>query len=122
MNLQRLRKAVALVLVGIGTFVASILTDGISPEEWAMIAAVGLSSAGVYVVPELPLGVAAVAKTVLTFLVTGSTTLALVVGGGLTGAELLEVVLAACAAIGLVAVVPNVGDHKAQAGSYLRAE
>lgn len=115
MNLQRLRKAVALVAVAIGTFVASILTGGITPEEWAMVAAVGLSSAGVYIVPELPTGAASVAKTALTFLVTGATTLALVVSGGLTGAEMLEVILAACASIGLVAVVPNVGDHKALA-------
>lgn len=120
MDLKKLRKAVALVLVGIGTFVASILTDGVSPEEGALIASVGLSSVGVYVVPELPLGVASVAKTAVTFLVTGATTLALVIGGGLTGAELLEVILAACAAIGLVATVPNVGDHKAATGAFLK--
>ena len=115
MDLKRLRKAVALVFVAVGTFVASILTDGVTSEEWAMIAAVALSSAGVYIVPELPTGAAAVAKTALTFLVTGATTLALVLAGGLTGTELIEVILASCASIGLVVTVPNVGDHKALA-------
>jgi hypothetical protein len=112
--LSKYAKAAALVAVGILTFVASALTDGLTDQEVVMTVSVGLSAIGVYVVPNLPVTIANVAKAVVTFLVTGMTALSLVILGGLTGTELIEVVLAAAASIGFVAGVGNKGDYLAR--------
>lgn len=100
------RKAVAIVLVTIATFVSSVLTGGISAQEWVLIAGVAVAAFGVAVVPELDAGIGAVAKTVVTFLTAGLTVLATVILGGLTAPEVIEVIVAALASIGVTAL-PN---------------
>lgn len=112
--MNKYSKALGLVAVIVATFVASILTDGITPAEWSLVAAEAFAAVGVHIVPNLATGVAGYAKTVVTFLVTGSTALALVVDQGVTGAELLEVLIAAAASIGLVAGLRNHGDYRAK--------
>ena len=106
------RKAVALVAVAVATFLVSALTNNvISADEWLITAGVLVSAVGTYVVPELPEGVAGSAKTIVTFLVTGFAAAVPLIDGGLTVAEVLTILLAAAAAIGLSAV-PNVGDYR----------
>ena|ERR1700741_3597809 len=113
--IRKYAKAIGAVVVTVLMFVVSILTDGITAQEWVMLAGTLVSAIGVAVVPELPSGIAAWAKTVVTALSGGLTVLAVVITGGLTTTEVIEVVVAALAAIGVVAVVPNKGDYKESA-------
>lgn len=109
------RKAVALVAVAVATFLVSALTDDtVSAAEWILFGGVAVSAAGTYVVPELPSGIASAAKTVVTFLVTGFAAAVPLIAGGLTVAEVLTILIAAAAAIGL-STVPNVDDYRARA-------
>lgn len=100
------RKAVAVILVTVATFVSSVLTGGISAQEWVLIAGVAVSATGVALVPELDAGIGQIAKTLVTFLTAGLTVLATVILGGLTAPEVIEVVVAALASIGVTAL-PN---------------
>jgi hypothetical protein len=104
--LAKYRKAAAVVAVTVLTFVASVATGGIDPHEWVLIAGVAVNAVGVAVVPNLDSGVGAVAKSVVSFLLAGLTVLATAVLGGLDAAELVEVVVAALAAVGVTAL-PN---------------
>lgn len=107
MLLSRYAKAVAGVLVTVGAFVASVLTDGISPQEWVLIAGTGASAVGVGIVPNLPSGVAEYAKGFVAFFVAGSTALSVLILGGLTVAEAIEVGVVAFAAIGVTVLKGN---------------
>jgi len=100
------RKAIAVVVVTVASFVVTVLTDGITPQEWVLIAGVGVNAAGVAVVPNLDAGIGAVAKTVVSALLAGLTLLATAVLGGLTSTEVIEVLLACAAAVGVTAL-PN---------------
>jgi len=100
------RKAVAVVVVTVASFVVTVLTDGITPQEWVLIAGVGVNAAGVAVVPNLDAGIGTVAKTVVSALLAGLTLLATAVLGGLTPTEVIEVLLACAAAVGVTAL-PN---------------
>lgn len=100
------RKAVAVVGVTVAAFVSSVLTDGITVQEWILITGVGVNSILVAVVPNLDVGIAAQAKTVAAGILAGLTVLATVVLGGLTTAEFVEVLLAGAAAVGVTAL-PN---------------
>ena len=93
--LRKYAKAIGAVVVTMLTFVASILTDGVTDQEWVMIAGTFVSAVGVAVVPELPSGIAAWAKTVVAALSGGLTVLAVVIIGGLTTQEVIEVIVAA---------------------------
>jgi len=109
MNLANVRKAAALVLVAVVQAVWSALSDGYTDQEVVMTVSIGLAAVGTYIVPELPGSIATIAKTVVTFLVTGFATATLLMVGGLTGQEVLECILTAAAAIGL-SVMPNKDD------------
>ena len=113
--LAKYRKAVALVVVAVATFLVSALTDNhLGAAEVLITCGVLVAAVGTYVVPELPTGVASAAKTVVTFLVTGFAAAVPLIDGGLTTAEVLTILVGAAAAIGLSAV-PNVGDYRARA-------
>lgn len=102
------RKAIGQVLVTVAVFVVSAITDDvISPEEWVLLAGTAVTAVGVYVVPNLDEGIGAVAKSVVAFLLAGLTVLAtLKLGDGLSTAEILTVLIAAAAAVGLTGL-PN---------------
>jgi hypothetical protein len=116
MNLiRKYAKAIGAVAVTVLSFVSSVLTGGITPQEWVLVAGTFVSAVGVAVVPELPTGVGAWAKTIVAALGGGLTVLATAVLGGLTAQEVIQVVVAALAQIGVVAVVTNKGDYKERA-------
>jgi hypothetical protein len=110
MSLARYAKAAAGVLVTVGAFVASVLTDGISPQEWVLIAGTGASAVGVGIVPNLPAGVASYAKGFVSFFVAGTTALSVAILGGLTVAEAIEVGVVAFAAVGVTVLSPNASE------------
>lgn len=102
------RKALGQVLVTVAVFVVSALTDNrISEVEWVLLAGTAVNAVGVYIVPNLNEGIAAAAKTWVAFLLSGLTVLATMkLGDGLSATEILEVLIAAAAAIGLTGL-PN---------------
>lgn len=101
-------KAWAQVAVAIATAIYAALTeDNITTQEWVVIAGIGVGAIGVHIVPNLAWGVGHYAKGVVSFLTAGLSVLYVVIPGGLTQAEMIEVILAGCAAIGLVVGVGN---------------
>lgn len=81
--------------------------DAITTAEWVVIATMAVGAFGVQVVPNLDEGIARYAKGVVSFLTAALPALSLVIAGGLTNAEILEVLLVGAAAVGLVVGVGN---------------
>lgn len=107
-------KAVAQFAVAIVAAIWAALTDSatanaITPQEWAVVGTMAVGSFGVWIVPNLSEGVGRYAKGVVSFMTAGLPVLYVVLPGGLTNAELLEVLLAGAAAIGLVTGLKNPG-------------
>lgn len=101
-------KAWMMVLVAVLTGIYAAMTDGgIDSQEWVVVAGTGVGAFGVYVVDNLSWGIAHYAKGVVSFLTAGLAVLYVVIPGGLTQAETIEVILAGLAAIGLVVGVGN---------------
>lgn len=76
--------------------------DAITSAEWIVVVTMAVGAFGVRIVPNLDEGVAKYAKGVVSFLTAALPALALVIAGGLTNAEILEVLLVGAAAVGLV--------------------
>jgi hypothetical protein len=103
-------KAWALVAVAVLTYVYAALTDGgVDSQEWVVIVYTAVGAIGVYVVPNLSTGVGRFAKGAVAFLTAGLAALQVAVQGGLTLAELIEVLLAGAAAVGLTVGIRNPG-------------
>lgn len=103
-------KAWGMVLVSALTYVYAALTDGgVDNREWVVVAYTVVGAIGVYIVPNLDAGPGKYAKSAVAFLTAGLAALQVVVQGGLTTAEMIEVLLAGAAAVGLVAGVKNFG-------------
>lgn len=97
--------------------------DAITTAEWIVIATMAVGAFGVQIVPNLDEGIGRYAKGVVSFLTAALPALSLVIAGGLTTAEVLEVLLVGAAAVGLVVGVPNPGyvfAHKDTVGSVAR--
>jgi hypothetical protein len=113
-KLFKYAKPAAVVAVAVLSPIWSALSDNqITSAEWLTTASVFLSAIGVAIVPELPVGIARYAKTFVTFFVAGTTSAAVLVVGGLTGREMIQIIITAALAIGVTAFVPNKGDYKA---------
>lgn len=109
-------KAIGAVLVTIGTAIVGFLTDDVmSPEEWALVVGIAAGAVGVAIVPNFPpgSGIQGALKAVVMATTAGSAALALVISGGLTTAEVWEVIIASLAALGVVTLKGNVGDFRA---------
>jgi len=103
-------KTWAMLGVAIVTAIYAQLTDGgIDQQEAITIAGTAVGAFGVYIVPNMEDGLAYYAKGFVSFLTAGLAVLYVVIQGGLTQAEIIEVVLAGCAAIGLTSGLGNKG-------------
>lgn len=107
-------KAWGQLAVAVLAAIYAALTDSdtgnsITTQEWIVIVGLAVGSAAVWIVPNLDEGVARYAKTIASFVTAGLPVLYVVIPGGLTQAETIEVVLAGLAAIGFVAVKGNPG-------------
>lgn len=107
-------KAVGQLVVAVLAAIYAALTDSdtgssITVHEWIVVVGITVGSFGVWVVPNLEAGIAKYAKGVVSFLTAGLPVLYVVIAGGLTQAEVIEVVLAGLAAIGFVLVKGNKG-------------
>lgn len=76
--------------------------DAITPAEWIVVATMAVGAFGVQIVPNMDTGIAKYAKGVVSFLTAALPALALAIAGGLTNAEMIEVLLVGAAAVGLV--------------------
>jgi hypothetical protein len=107
-----------MVLVAVLTYLYSALTDGgVDRAEWMVTLNTLLGAFVVWVVPNMSAGIGRYAKAIAAAGSAGLSVLAVAVVGGLTQAELIEVVLAAAAAIGLTAGVKN-ADYRFKAGVH----
>ncbi|WP_439593877.1 hypothetical protein [Microbacterium sp.] len=95
---------IALAVVGI--LITALADEVVSIDELVNIAIVGVGAITVYLVPNLPSGVGAYAKVIVTFIVAGLVALQSFLTGGITTTEWLQVAVAAFAGIG-VYVIPN---------------
>jgi hypothetical protein len=101
--------AVAVVVAVWAALTDSASGDTITTQEWVVIAGTGIGAFVVWVVPNLDTGIGKYAKTIASFATAGLSALYVVIPGGLTTAEMLEVLVAGASAIGLVVGVTNVG-------------
>jgi peptidoglycan/LPS O-acetylase OafA/YrhL len=109
-----MKKTWAMVAMAVVMAVWAALTDTdtadrITTQEWIVIAGLAFGAVGTYIVPNMVAGVARYAKGVVSFMTAGLAALYVVVPGGLTTGELLEVLISAAAAIGLVVGLRNDG-------------
>lgn len=101
-------KALTQVLVTVLAGVYAQITDNvITQQEWIVVTGLGVGSFGVWLVPNLDAGIAKYAKGFVSFMTAGLPVLYVVIPGGLTTAETIEVILAGLAAIGFVVGVGN---------------
>lgn len=110
-------KAWGQLAVAILAAVYAALTDGgVDQQEWIVVAGTGVGAFVVWVVPNLDEGVGKYAKLFASFATAGLSVLYVVIPGGLTQAEIIEVVLAGLAAIGFVGGAGNLGYRWAVKG------
>jgi hypothetical protein len=83
--------------------------NNITREEWVVVVSLLVGALAVQVVPNLDAGIAKYAKGVTSFLSAALPVLGVLMVGGLTQAEILEVIIVGAGAIGLVTVVGNPG-------------
>jgi hypothetical protein len=108
--------------VAVLTAIYAALTEGgIDQREWIVIAGTGVGAFVVWVVPNLSEGIGKYAKLFASFSTAGLSVLYVVIPGGLTQAETIEVVLAGLAAIGFVGGAANVGYRWAVKGQTVSA-
>lgn len=101
--------AVAIVAAVWAALTDSATADAVTTQEWIVIAGTGLGAFSVWVVPNLDVGIGHFAKGIVSFMTAGLPVLYVVIPGGLTQAEVLEVLIAGAAAVGLVVGVGNAG-------------
>lgn len=107
---RKMFKAVGMVAVAMLTYVYAALTDGgVDSREWVVVVYTAVGSIGVWVVPNLSEGIGRYAKAVIAFGTAGLAALQVTIQGGLTQAEVIEVLLAGAAAVGLTAAAENPG-------------
>jgi hypothetical protein len=99
-------KLVAMVIATILSAVTAALVGDnfITPQEWVNVAILAVGAASVFAAPNVP--GATYTKTILAVLAAVLTVLASVIVGGVGTTELIQMVLAGLAAVGVFAV-PN---------------
>lgn len=110
--LKRYAKAAGGVMVTVAAYVASVMTDGVTPQEWVLVAGAFFTAVGVGVVPNLDEGIARYAKGAVAFFVAGTASLSILILGGLTPVEVVEVVAAALGAVGVTLGLRNAPDTR----------
>lgn len=100
-------KAILMIaLTAVGFLVTAVADDVLTLEELLNLVVMVLGAVVVYLVPNLPTGVGAYAKTIAAFLTAAVVALLSFLTDGVTLTEWLQVLLAAFAGIG-VFIVPN---------------
>jgi hypothetical protein len=104
---MRYAKFIAAIVATILSAIVAALGHGhITPVEWVLIAIAGVNAVSVVLVPNLPGGIAAYSKALVTVLMAVLTALTAMVAAPMTLAEWLQIVVIALGALG-VYLVPN---------------
>ena len=102
-----------LLMVAIAAIWAALTDDAtrdrIVTQEWIVIGTMFVGAFGVQIVPNMEVGIARYAKTVVSILTAVLPVLGVLILGGLTQAEVLELIIVGAGAVGLVAGVGNPG-------------
>lgn len=100
-------KSLLYVLLAVaGVLVTAMADDIVTTEELINLGVIGLGAVLVYAVPNFPSNVGAYAKTIIAFATAALVSLLSFLTDGVTGAEWLQIAIAAFAGIG-VFIVPN---------------
>lgn len=100
-------KSLSYILVAVLMAVVAPLSDGIlTLPEGINLGVVALGAIGIYLVPNIPESYRSYSKGGIAFLTAIAVTLVSVLSGGITGAEVAQIALAAFGAIGVV-IIPN---------------
>lgn len=100
-------KSLLYVLLAVaGVLVTAMADDIVTTAEIVNVGIIGLGAVGVYLVPNLPTGVAKYGKTAVAFLTAALVALTSFLTDGITTSEWLQIAIAAFAGIG-VYIVPN---------------
>jgi hypothetical protein len=104
--MQKYAKFIVIVVATILSALSAALVgdNAVIPEEWVNVAILGVGAAGVFAAPNVP--GAKYTKSVLAVLAAGLTVLATVILGGITTAEIIQIVVAGLGALGVYSV-PN---------------
>lgn len=104
----------AIVATVLSAITAAMAGDGIvSAQEWVNVAILGVGAAGVFTAPNVP--GARYTKSILAVLAAVLTVLASTIVGGVGTVEIIQMILAGLAAVGVYAV-PNKEDGHNLAG------
>lgn len=87
----------------------NVTANNITDQEWIVIGSLFVGAFGVQIVPNMEVGIARYAKTVVSILTAVLPVLGVLIIGGLTQAEVLELIIVGAGAVGLVASVGNPG-------------
>jgi hypothetical protein len=100
-------KSLLYILLAVaGVLVTAMADDVVTVPELVNIGIIGVGAVGVYLVPNLPAGIARYGKTGVAFLTAGLVALTSFLTDGITMSEWLQIAIAAFAGIG-VYVIPN---------------
>lgn len=104
--MSKYAKAILAVVVTVLAAVAAALTgdNTVSSTEWVNVAVLAVGACGVFAAPNVP--GARYTKGILAFLTAGLTVLVSAIVGGISPVELIQILVAAAGAVGVVAV-PN---------------
>lgn len=107
MNITHYAKALLYIaLAVVGVLVTALADEQLTVDELVNVAIIGVGAITVYLVPNLPSGIGAYAKVIVTFVVAGLVALQSFLTDGITTTEWLQIAVAAFAGIG-VYVIPN---------------
>lgn len=100
-------KSLLYVLLAVaGVLVTALSDDTVTTSELVNLAVIGVGAVGVYLVPNLPTGVAQYGKTAVAFVTAALVAVLSFLSDGITPSEWLQIAIAAFAGIG-VYIVPN---------------
>jgi uncharacterized membrane protein YjjP (DUF1212 family) len=94
-------KSVAMVVVTVLAALVPLLSGGVDATEWVNVAIIGVGAAAVFTAPNVP--GAKYTKLVLSVLAAVLTLLVSAIVGGVSGPELIQLVIAAAGALGVYA-------------------
>lgn len=103
-------KALLAVVAAIISAIVAVLTDNvITPEEWVNVAIAGVGAITIALAANMPAGRWAYVKFYIAGLTAGLTFLASAITGGLSGAELMQLLVVVLGGAGVFAVSNRAG-------------
>ena len=100
-NWRAYTKFIVQAIVTVLVALAAVWTGGVTPVEWVNVSIVGVGALAVFAAPNVP--GAEYTKSILSALSAGLVVLASVIIGGVTFPEVVQIIVAAAGAVGVLA-------------------